>query len=218
MKKLFVLLLSVFVVMNVFATTGTTEESVGDSKATLKLTLENQYKFAFIAAATTESGEPTIGTGSVNPLSEFKLSTTGDALTFSGDKTTLELDEAKNVFYFFYQAYTNQGNLKIKISAPYSLKKDDDPSQTISYKASFEPVSNKWDGEALSRTSITSGSGTSGSGTSASAYIKDPNRDFDDFNYIGLCKVTISSVENEDLGKKKPGDYSANIYLNLTAN
>ena len=214
MKKLFVLLLSVFVVMNVFAATGTTGGAVEDvSEATLKLTLENQYKFAFIAAATTESGEPTIGTGSVNPLSEFKLSTTGDALTFSGDKTTLELDEAKNVFYFFYQAYTNQGNLKIKISAPYSLKKDDDPSQTISYKASFEPVSNKWDGEALSRTSI-----TSGSGTSASAYIKDPNRDFDDFNYIGLCKVTISSVENEDLGKKKPGDYSANISLTLTAN
>ena len=214
MKKIFVLLLSIFVVMSVFAATGTIGEAIGgSSKATLKLTLENQYKFAFIAAATTESGEPTIGTGSVNPLSEFKLSTTGDALTFSGDKTTLELDEAKNVFYFFYQAYTNQGNLKIKISAPYSLKKDDDPSQTISYKASFEPVSNKWDGEALSRTSI-----TSGSGTSASAYIKDPNRDFDDFNYIGLCKVTISSVENEDLGKKKPGDYSANIYLNLTAN
>ena len=116
-----------------------------------------------------------------------------------------------NVFCFFYQAYTNQGNLKIKISAPYSLKKDDDPSQTISYKASFEPVSNKWDGEALSRTSI-----TSGSGTSASAFITDPSGDFDDFNYIGLCKVTITS--DEDLGKKKPGNYSANIYLTLTAN
>lgn len=216
MKKLFVLLLSVFVVMNVFAATGTTGGAVEDvSEATLKLTLENQYKFAFIAAATTESGEPTIGTGSVNPLSEFKLSTTGDALTFSGDKTTLELDEAKNVFYFFYQAYTNQGNLKIKISAPYSLKKDDDPSQTISYKASFEPVSNKWDGEALSRTSITSGSDTE---SSASAKIKKDSTttDGDDFNYMGLCKVTIDSTE--DLGKKKPGNYSANIYLTLTAN
>ena len=216
MKKILVLLLSVFVVMNVFAATGTTGGAVKDvSEATLKLTLENQYKFAFIAAATTESGEPTIGTGSVNPLSEFKLSTTGDALTFSGDKTTLELDEAKNVFYFFYQAYTNQGNLKIKISAPYSLKKDDDPSQTISYKASFEPVSNKWDGEALSRTSITSGSDTE---SSASAKIKKDSTttDGDDFNYMGLCKVTIDSTE--DLGKKKPGNYSANIHLTLTAN
>ena len=64
MKKILVLLLSVFVVMNVFAATGTTGGAVGDvSEATLKLTLENQYKFAFIAAATTESGEPTIGTG-----------------------------------------------------------------------------------------------------------------------------------------------------------
>ena len=214
MKKLFVLLLSVFVVMNVFAATGTTGGAVEDvSEATLKLTLDNQYKSAFIAAATTESGEPTIGTGSVNPLSEFKLSTTGDALTFSGDKTTLELDEAENIFYFYYQAYTNRGDLKIKISAPYPLTKVDDPSQTIPFTVSFVTISEKWDGETLSPNSI-----TSGSGTSASAYIKDPNRDFDDFNYIGLCKVTISSVENEDLGKKKPGNYSANIYLALTAN
>ena len=214
MKKILVLLLSVFVVMNVFAATGTTGGAVKDvSEATLKLTLENQYKFAFIAAATTESGEPTIGTGSVNPLSEFKLSTTGDALTFSGDKTTLELDEAKNVFYFFYQAYTNQDNLIITISA--DDLKNEDFSETIKYKASFEPVSNKWDGEALSRTSITSGSDTE---SSASAKIKKDSTttDGDDFNYMGLCKVTIDSTE--DLGKKKPGNYSANIHLTLTAN
>ena len=202
MKKLFVLLLSVFVVMNVFATTGTTEESVGDSKATLKLTLENKYKLAFIRASDITS----------DSLIEFPLSTNGgDALTMSGEGTTLRLHDTQNVFYFYYQAYTNQDNLIITISA--DDLKNEDFSETIKYKASFEPVSNKWDGEALSRTSI-----TSGSGTSASAYIKDPNRDFDDFNYIGLCKVTISSVENEDLGKKKPGNYSAKIKLTLTAN
>ena len=105
MKKILVLLLSVFVVMNVFAATGTIGEAVnGSSEATLKLTLENQYKFAFIKAAD-NGGAPDIGTGSVNPLSEFKLSTTGDALIFSGDKTTLELDETKNVFYFFSNSF-----------------------------------------------------------------------------------------------------------------
>ena len=215
MKKILVLLLSVFVVMNVFAATGTTGGAVEDaSEATLKLTLENQYKFAFIAAATTESGEPTIGTGSVNPLSEFKLSTTGDALTFSGDKTTLELDEAKNVFYFFYQAYTNRGDLKIKISAPYPLTKVDDPSQTIPFTVSFVTISEKWDGEALSRPSITSGKDKESS--AFAAIKKNSTTAGDDFNYMGLCKVTIDSTE--DLGKKKPGNYSANIYLTLTAN
>ena len=210
MKKILVLLLSVFVVMNVFAATGTTGGAVGDvSEATLKLTLENQYKFAFIAAATTESGEPTIGTGSVNPLSEFKLSTTGDALTFSGDKTTLELDEAKNVFYFYYQAYTNKDNIIITISADNLVNEGND---YIQYTASFETVQNKWDGETLSPSSI-----TSGSGTSASANIKSSST-VKDYNHMGLCKVVISSIKNEDLGKKKPGDYSANIHLTLTAN
>lgn len=212
MKKLFVLLLSVFVVMNVFAATGTAVDGI--SEATLKLTLDNQYKFSFIEAAN-YGGEPDIVTGSVTPLSEFELSTTGDALTFSEGKTTLELDEAENIFYFYYQAYTNRGDLKIKISAPYPLTKVDDPSQTIPFTVSFVTISEKWDGEALSSTSITSGSDTE---SSASAKIKKDSTttDGDDFNYMGLCKVTIDSTE--DLGKKKPGNYSANIYLTLTAN
>ena len=211
MKKLFVLLLSVFVVMNVFAATGTTGGAVEDvSEATLKLTLENQYKFAFIAAATTESGEPTIGTGSETPLSKFDLITDGNALTMSGVGTTLRLHPTQNVFYFFYQAYTNQGNLKIKISAPDDLK-NKDSSETISYKATFYTVSGKWDGENLSSSSITSGSDTS----FAKANIKkDSTTEGDDFNYMGLCKVIISSTA--DLGKKKPGYYSANIKLTLT--
>ena len=214
MKKILVLLLSVFVVMNVFAATGTTGGAVGDvSEATLKLTLENQYKFAFIAAATTESGEPTIGTGSETPLSKFDLITDGNALTMSGEGTTLRLHPTQNVFYFYYQAYTNRGDLKIKISAPNNLVKDDDPSQTIPYTASFEPVSKNWDGGTLSLSSITSGSVTA---SAASAdIIKDLNNP-GDYNYMGLCKVTIDSAE--DLGKKKPGNYSAEIYLTLTAN
>ena len=208
MKKLFVLLLSVFVVMNVFAATG---EAVNvDSKATLTLELENRYKFAFIAAATTESGEPTIGTGSETPLSEFKLITDGKALTMSGEGTTLRLHPTQNVFYFYYQAYTNVDNLKIKISAPDDLK-NEDSSETIIFKASFKTVTDKWDGEAFPD-SITSGSDTS----FAEANIKkgSTTTDGDDFNYMGLCKVTITS--DVDLGKKKPGNYSANIKLTLT--
>ena len=48
MKKILVLLLSVFVVMNVFSATGTAVNGV--SEATLTLTLADQYKFAFIEA------------------------------------------------------------------------------------------------------------------------------------------------------------------------
>lgn len=209
MKKLFVLLLSVFVVMNVFAATG--EKLNVDSEATLTLELEDKYKFAFIAAAKTESGEPTIGTGSETPLSEFILSTTGNALEISGQGTTLRLHDTQNVFYFYYQAYTNRDNLKIKISAPQSLVNDDDSSQTIPYTASFT-TTNIWDGEALSSPSITSGSDTA---SSASANIKSSST-LKDFNYMGLCKVTITS--DEDLGTKKPGNYSANIKLTLTTN
>ena len=210
MKKLFVLLLSVFVVMNVFAATG--EVVNVDPKATLTLELENQYKFAFIAAATTESGEPTIGTGSETPLSKFDLITDGNALTMSGEGTTLRLHPTQNVFYFYYQAYTNRGDLKIKISAPDDLKTEGS-SETIPYTATFYTVSGKWDGENLSPSSITSGSDTS----FAKANIKkNSTTEGDDFNYMGLCKVVISSTE--DLGKKKPGIYSANIKLTLTAN
>ena len=212
MKKLFVLLLSVFVVMNVFAATGTTVD--GPSEATLKLTLAEQYKFAFIAAATTESGEPTIGTGSETPLSKFDLITDGNALTMSGEGTTLRLHPTQNVFYFYYQAYTNRGDLKIKISAPYPLTKVDDPSQTIPFTVSFVTISEKWDGEALSCPSITSGKDKESS--AVAAIKKNSTTAGDDFNYMGLCKVTIDSTE--DLGKKKPGNYSANIYLTLTAN
>lgn len=209
MKKLIVLLLSIFVAMNIFAATGEALEGV--SEATLNLTLENQYKFAFIEAAAGGTA-PSIGTGQVTPLSEFTLHTTGDALIKSGADTTLKLDKTRNVFYFFYQAYTNQGNLKIKISAPDSLVKDDDPNQKISYKATFYTVSGKWDGDALSSSFITSGSTTA---SSASAKIKSSSAE-EDYNYMGLCKVVISSTE--DLGKKKPGNYSAKIYLTLTAN
>ena len=212
MKKLIVLLLSIFVVMNVFASTGTTGEAVkGVSEATLKLTLVDKYKFAFIEAADGGTA-PSIGTGSEVPLSEFILKTTGDALIMSGAHTTLKLDETKNVFYFFYQAYTNRGDLKIKISAPDDLKIEGS-SEKISYTATFYTVSGKWDGENLSSSSITSGSDTS----FAKANIKkDSTTEGDDFNYMGLCKVVISSTE--DLGKKKPGIYSANIKLTLTAN
>ena len=217
MKKLFVLLLSVFVVMNVFATTGTTEESVGDSKATLKLTLENKYKLAFIRASDITS----------DSIIEFPLSTNGgDALTMSGEGTTLRLHDTQNVFYFYYQAYTNQDNLIITISA--DDLKNEDFSETIKYKASFVTL-DKWDGDTLSHSYIISGSNTtsesdttSESGTtseseptSASAKIKSSST-LKDYNYMGLCKVTITS--DEDLGKKKPGNYSANIYLTLTAN
>ena len=207
MKKLIVLLLSIFVAMNIFAATGAALEGV--SEATLNLTLENQYKFAFIAASDVSNIG---GQAPVTPLSEFTLHTTGDALIKSGADTTLKLDKTRNVFYFFYQAYTNQGNLKIKISAPDSLVKDDDPNQKISYKATFYTVSGKWDGDALSSSFITSGSTTA---SSASAKIKSSSAE-EDYNYMGLCKVVISSTE--DLGKKKPGIYSANIKLTLTAN
>lgn len=212
MKKLIVLLLSVFIVMNVFAATGTTGGAVGVlSEATLNLTLENQYKFAFIAAADGGTA-PSIGTGPVTPLSEFTLHTTGDAFIMNEGKTTLRLDEARNVFYFYYQAYTNRGDLKIKISAPDNLKTEGS-SKTIPYTATFYTVSGKWDGENLSPSSITSGSDTS----FAKANIKkDSTTEGDDFNYMGLCKVVISSTE--DLGKMKPGIYSANIKLTLTAN
>lgn len=202
MKKLIVLLLSVFVVMNVFAATG--EALNVDSEATLTLELRDKYKFAFIKA-TTDIGTDT-------PLSNFTLKTTGDALTMSGERK-LKLDDTQNVFYFYYQAYTNQDNLKIKISADDLVNGDVDSPKKIKYIASFAPVSNNWDGVPLSPSSI-----TSGSGTSAIALIKDPDRRFDDFNYMGLCMVTISSSEDEDLGKKKPGNYSANIKLTLTAN
>lgn len=208
MKKLFVLLLSVFVVMNVFAATGETLNV--DSEATLTLELEDKYKFAFIAAAKTESGEPTIGTGSETPLSEFNLITDGNALTMSGEGTTLRLHPTQNVFYFYYQAYTNVDNLKIKISAPDNLK-NEGSSETIRFKASFKTVTDKWDGEAFPD-SITSGSDTA---SSASANIKSSST-LKDFNYMGLCKVTITS--DEDLGTKKPGNYSANIKLTLTTN
>lgn len=211
MKKLIVLLLSIFVVMNIFATTGTIGETVdGSSEATLNLTLENQYKFAFIAAADGGTA-PSIGTGPVTPLTNFTLHTTGDALIKSGANTTLKLDETRNVFYFYYQAYTNVDNLKIKISAPDDLK-NKDSSEMISYKATFYTVSGKWDGENLSSSFITSGSTTA---SSASAKIKSSSAE-EDYNYMGLCKVVISSTE--DLGKKKPGIYSANIKLTLTAN
>ena len=203
MKKLFVLLLSVFVVMNVFATTGTV---AGDVSATLNLTLNNQYKVAFIEAA--NGGAPDIVTGPVTPLSNFTLHTTGDALDMS-EKNKLILDANQNVFYFYYQAYTNKDNIIITISADNLVNGGND---SIQYTASFETVQNKWDGETLSPSSI-----TSGSGTSASANIKSSST-VKDYNYMGLCKVVISSIENEDLGKKKPGDYSANIHLTLTAN
>ena len=212
MKKLIVLLLSIFVVMNIFATTGTIGETVdGSSEATLNLTLENQYKFAFIAAADGGTA-PSIGTGPVTPLTNFTLHTTGDALIKSGANTTLKLDETRNVFYFYYQAYTNKDNIIITISADNLVNEGND---YIQYTASFETVQNKWDGETLSPSSITSGSDTE---SSASAKIKKDSTttDGDDFNYMGLCKVTIDSTE--DLGKKKPGNYSANIYLTLTAN
>ena len=204
MKKLFVLLLSVFVVMNVFATTGTV---AGDVSATLNLTLNNQYKVAFIEAA--NGGAPDIVTGPVTPLSNFTLHTTGDALDMS-EKNKLILDANQNVFYFYYQAYTNVDNLKIKISAPDDLK-NEGSSETIRFKASFKTVTDKWDGEAFPD-SITSGSDTS----FAEANIKkgSTTTDGDDFNYMGLCKVTITS--DVDLGKKKPGNYSANIKLTLT--
>ena len=209
MKKLFVLLLSVFVIMNVFASTGTTGEAVkGVSEATLKLTLANQYKFAFIAASDISNIG---GQAPVTPLSKFDLFTDGNALTMSGEGTTLKLHPTKNVFYFYYQAYTNVDNLKIKISAPDNLK-NKNSSETISYKATFETVEGKWDGEAFPDSPITSGSDTA---SSASASIKSSSA-VEDYNYMGLCKVTITS--DEDLGKKKPGDYSANIKLTLTTN
>ena len=209
MKKVLVLLLSLFVLVNIFAATGTIGNAVGGSSdATLKLTLNNEYRFAFIKAGD-DGSAPSIGTCSETVLDEFNLTTKGDALTMSNTGTTLELDESKNIFYFFYQAYTNQAGLKIKISTPYSLAKDDDPSQKISYNAKLEIVSGKWDGDALSPTTITSETGT----TYASANIR-ASATPEDFNYMGLCKVTIDS--NEDLGKKKPGNYSARIYLTLT--
>ena len=97
MKKILVLLLSVFVVMNVFATTGTV---AGDVSATLNLTLNNQYKVAFIEAA--NGGAPDIVTGPVTQLSDFTLHTTGDALDMSG-KNKLILDNRDILLYKLFK-------------------------------------------------------------------------------------------------------------------
>ena len=194
--------------MNVFASTGTLGSAVGDiSEATLNLSLENEYKFAFVSAKA-DGSAPDVGTGSETALGIFTLQKAGDALTVSGESTSLKLDETKNIFYFFYQAYTNQSGLAIKMSAPNPLTKDDDPSQTINFTAKLETVSGKWDGENLSKTSI--GPETSDSVSQAKIKASGTN---EDFNYLGLCKVTISSAV--DLGRKKPGNYSTNIYLTL---
>ena len=56
---------------------------------------------------------PSIGIASETALSDFILSTAGDALIISGNKTSLELDKANSVLYFFYQEYTNQGDIRI---------------------------------------------------------------------------------------------------------
>lgn len=208
MKKTFALLLVLSIFVTVFASTGTLGSTVDDiSEATLKLSLENEYRFAFVSAKA-DGSAPDVGTGSETALGEFTLQKTGDALTLSGEKTLLKLDETKNIFYFFYQAYTNQSGLAIKMSAPYPLTKDDDPLQTINFTAKLETVSDKWDGENLSKTSI----GPETSDSVSQANIKASGTD-GDFNYLGLCKVIISS--NEDLGRKKPGNYSTNIYLTL---
>ena len=87
MKKILVLLLSVFVVMNVFASTGTLGSAVGDiSEATLNLSLENEYKFAFVSAKA-DGSAPDVGTGSETALGIFTLQKAGDALTVSGEST-----------------------------------------------------------------------------------------------------------------------------------
>lgn len=205
MKRFISILVVLSIVITVISASalGTAVDAIPES--TLKLVLDNEYKFGFIAAGS-DGSAPTIGTGSETALSEFILEKKGYAINTSN---YLQLDDTKNIFYFFYEAYTNQ-SLKIQISTPYPLSKEDEPSQTITFKATLATVSSKWDGADLSKTELVSGSASDS--VSYAAIKRDGVTE--DFNYSGLCKVTITTDEN--LGEKKPGNYTANIYLILT--
>lgn len=205
MKRFISILVVLSIVITVISASalGTAVDAIPES--TLKLVLDNEYKFGFIAAGS-DGSAPTIGTGSETALSEFILEKKGFAINTSN---YLQLDDTKNIFYFFYEAYTNQ-SLKIQISTPYPLSKEDESSQTITFKATLATVSSKWDGADLSKTELVSGSASDS--VSYAAIKRDGVTE--DFNYSGLCKVTITTDEN--LGEKKPGNYTANIYLILT--
>lgn len=203
MKKLISMLVGLTIVITAIAASDLSTSVGTETTSTLNLILKNEYSFGFTAT-------PTID-GSVTALNKFDLKTKGSAINSTN---YLQLDNSQNIFYFFYKAYTNQA-LKIQMSVNEPLKKNDDPSQTINFIASLQTVSGQWDGGKWDDGGSTSVALTTGSDkTTTYAKIFADDRIIDkDFNYSGVCRVIISSSEN--IGTKKPGNYSTNIYLNL---
>ena len=93
MKKIIAILVILSVLTTVFAAVSTSTST--SSSAELSLALADAYEFAF-----TDSESAV--------LNSFVLNTAGDALN-----RNLNLDETKNIFYFYYKAYTGETNLKI---------------------------------------------------------------------------------------------------------
>lgn len=189
MKRILALLIVLAVLTSVFAAVSTNVDT--PSSATLNLALEQKYEFAFVK----DKDDLT------KAMDSFSLNTKGEAL-----EKSLELDETRNIFYFYYKVYTGETNLYIKFDASNPLTNTEGDS--INYSVKLETLSG-WDAAGFSTTGFESGS-------TSEAIIRSASVNSAKFNLYGICKVTIDDASGVKLWEKKPGSYSAPIYLKLT--
>ena len=187
MKKIIAILVILSVLTTVFAAVSTSTST--SSSAELSLALADAYEFAF-----TDSESAV--------LDSFVLKTAGDALN-----RNLNLDETQNIFYFYYKAYTGETNLKIKFNATNHLTTSG--GDQIKYLVKLDPVSGYWDAAGFSTAEFESGN-------SSEAIIRSSTLNNTVFNFYGKCKVIIDDASGVNLWEKKPGNYNATIYLELS--
>lgn len=210
MKKFFVITMLIIIGFGSLFAAGDGNEGTlpSFSKANLQLNLdEDKYLLGF----STEADYTSMGDTAV-ALKE----TVAD--NFS---VTIVDTEDNNNFYMFYKALTDSRTVKLTltIDSPLYYYNGADLTtgtydyETINYKVTLSTAGTDWDGENID--GIIYSNEEAGKKSSVTVGIRGSSTN----TYLtkGICKISISSIEGDDLSSKVPGVYKSTMTLTLSS-
>ena len=209
MKKFFVITMLIIIGFGSLFAAGDGNEGTlpSFSKANLQLNLdEDKYLLGFSAGPNYTSMGATAVALKETVADNFSVTIVGT--------------DTNNNFYMFYKALTDSATVKLTLTIDSPLYYYDGSDltngaydyETINYKASLT-ADTDWDAEDIDGTIYSKEE--AGKYSSVTVGIRGSSTN----TYLtkGICKISISSIEGDDLSSKVPGVYKSTMTLTLAS-